>query len=163
MNMFPVSLWLLKCENQPVTGAPQPLRTTPKWFRIQPEKSPKRKHAFELSAKAETWSSKLLFNLNHKGQFFLSSNSNKFPLFLYYILCFSMLRSKGDNARHHRQQCILPDIFCLVLHQSAFQLACNFNMTKTSLTPEKLRWPKYRMFLLWKLYQFPCVDCRGQL
>ncbi|KAA8592905.1 hypothetical protein FQN60_018360 [Etheostoma spectabile] len=56
MDMFPMSPWLLKCENQPVTGAPQPLQTTPKWFRIQPEKSPKRNYAFQLPAKAETWS-----------------------------------------------------------------------------------------------------------
>ena len=64
-----MSLWVLKCENHPGTGAPQPLQTTPEWFRIQPEKSPKRKQAFELLAKAETWSSKLLFNLDHKDLF----------------------------------------------------------------------------------------------
>ncbi|KAG7490862.1 hypothetical protein JOB18_043273 [Solea senegalensis] len=75
---------LLKCEKQPVTGAPQPLQTIPKWFRIQPEKSPKTKHVFEVLAKAETRSSGLLFNLNHKEIFSLSSNSNKFDLFLYY-------------------------------------------------------------------------------
>lgn len=86
MNMFSMSLWLFKCENQPVTGAPQPLQSTPKWFRIQPEQSPKRKHAFELPAKAETWSSKLLFNLNHKALFFLFSNSNKYALFVYYYI-----------------------------------------------------------------------------
>lgn len=83
MYILPTCLCLPKCENQPVTGAPQPLQTTPQRFRIRPENSPKRKHSFELTAKAETWSSKLLLNLNHKDQI-LSSISNTFSLFHYY-------------------------------------------------------------------------------
>lgn len=68
-------------------------------------------------------------------------------LFFFIILmCFSMVRSKRDNAWHRRHQCILADTFCLVLHQSAFKLVFNSNMTKPSLTAEKkwssLSWPE---------------------
>lgn len=45
-NMFLMSLWLFKCKNQPVTGAPQLSQTTPKWFRNQPEKKSKKKKCF---------------------------------------------------------------------------------------------------------------------
>lgn len=69
MSVLSMSLWLFKCEKQPGAGEPQPLQTTPEWFRTQPGKSQERKQAFELVAKAETWLSELLLNLNHKDLF----------------------------------------------------------------------------------------------
>lgn len=38
-----MSPWLLKCGNQPVTGAPQPLLTTPKWLKYPAREMSKKK------------------------------------------------------------------------------------------------------------------------
>lgn len=106
----------LNVKNSPATGTPQPLQNWPRAVQNPAREKSKRKQAFELSAKAETWPSGLLLNVNHKDLFSFPSIAIHLLFTLINILQFFMPRLKSDNAGHYGHQCVLPDTFRLAQH-----------------------------------------------